>query len=106
MGQDLAEAKRILGEPVRVIVYPQFQGIESNWDYFEYEYDGITIGHPRIVEKVYLIVVHGQGYKTCRGVKIGDAIETMLRKYGKRFLSKYYTEPNEFVYYFVIKGAN
>ncbi len=83
-----SEAEAILGEPVRVTVYPKTEGSVSDWDILYYEYNGIAISRGRGWEDVFSIGVTGHDFRTCRGIRIGDHRSTVLQKYGEKYLWK------------------
>jgi hypothetical protein len=50
------------------------------------EYGTILFGYSTLDREVLLIRVHGRGFTTSRGIRIGDSVERVLERYGSEMV--------------------
>jgi hypothetical protein len=74
--QDIAGALSVLGTP-------NSSSLRS-WGYREYSYDGLIVALPKGKKQVFLYRVKSDGYRTSRGVAVGDRKVDVFRLYDSR----------------------
>ena len=81
LGQSMTEVTKMLGEPLTTKLIPHKSN--SKWDYQYYFYKGISFGfYPYFSKTVNSVRIEVPGYKTPRGIEVGDKESEVIFKYG------------------------
>jgi hypothetical protein len=72
---------QLFGKPKEIVVGRNTT--DSKWDDIVHKYPGLMVSGYREWKKIYYIYVFEAGYKTSRGISVGDPKQMVLKAYGK-----------------------
>lgn len=108
-GEDFANAREILGEPVKYTEAAScyYEGMDKI-----YSYDGFEITTYPVKEKDFVqdISINSDKYKTTEGITVGSTLKDVTDAYGEDYeltgkMYRYFYTDNLYMYFFVINDA-